>query len=126
MILGIGTDIIENNRIAEVYRQHQLRFLNRIYTPSEIEYALARINPVPYLAVRFSAKEAAFKALQVTNEFQVGWKDMEIAGKQFGPKTLIFYNDALAIINKKGINKVHFSLSHCENYSTATVILEKI
>ena len=65
MILGIGTDIIENERIAQVYHHYDKRFLNRIYTDNEIDYALSRANPIPYLAVRFSAKEAAFKALKV-------------------------------------------------------------
>ncbi|MCB1319628.1 MAG: holo-ACP synthase, partial [Leptospiraceae bacterium] len=86
MILGIGTDIIENHRIGEVYRRYGHRFLNRIFTEEEIQYAESHEDPVPYLAARFAVKEAAVKALNIQGGQGISWKDVEVVGKIFGKK----------------------------------------
>ena len=62
MILGVGIDIIEVARIASSYEKFGERFVNRILHADEIAYCLSHKNPAPFLAVRFSAKEAISKA----------------------------------------------------------------
>ena len=131
MILGLGSDIIENARIEQLYKCHKKRFLKRIFTEEECQYAFSHKDPIPYLAVRFSAKEAAVKALNLQERRErgffhksFGWKDIEISGKDFGKKKLVFHNQAHNLAEKLKIKHKHLSLSHCDTFSIATVILE--
>lgn len=124
MILGIGTDIIENERIASVYERYGDRFLQRIFTAAESEYALQHANPVPYLAARFAVKEAAIKALNLREPSGLRMIDFEVAGKIFGKKELVFHRDARRMLAERGVNRVHLSLSHTNTVSMAVVILE--
>ena len=136
MILGIGSDIIENTRIAQLYQRHGERFLERVYTKGEYEYALSHSDPIPYLAARFAAKEAAIKALssqasegteqnRKSSEWKnFGWKDIEVCGKTFGKKRLAFHKQAHELAEKLKVRHYHISLSHCDSFSIAMVILE--
>ncbi len=127
MIIGLGTDIIENLRISQLYKKHGHRFLNRLFTTEEIEYALSHNDPVPYLAARFAVKEAAIKALNLSgNGSGLTWKDIEVCGKIFGKKSLRFHNQAHKLVEKMHANQYHISLSHSDSFSMAVVILEKI
>ncbi|MCB1326905.1 MAG: holo-ACP synthase [Spirochaetales bacterium] len=125
MIVGLGTDIIENERIGEVYHRHGRRFLDRIFTEDEIEYAESHEDPVPYLAARFAVKEAAVKALNIGGATGIGWKDVEVAGKIFGKKKLLFHGRAQALALERGVNRMHVSLTHNRGLSMAVVILEQ-
>ena len=69
-----GIDIIEIDRIHSVLTQYGDRFLNKIFTPDEIQYCKGRS---PNLAGRFAAKEATMKALK-TGTRGVSWKDIEV------------------------------------------------
>lgn len=124
MILGLGTDIVENARIAEMYRRYNKRFLQRIFTEEEISYSLSHADPVPYLAARFAVKEAAVKALNLPGGAGLSWKDVEVGGKIFGKKELRFHNQTLKLAEKAGVQRMHISLSHNRDTSMAVVILE--
>ena len=126
MIMGMGTDIVENHRIREVYEKHGRRFLKRIFSDEEIEYSLSHEAPVPYLSARFAVKEAFVKALSLPGGAGLNWRDVEVSGKIFGKKQLVLHNKAKAIAEEKGANKFHISLSHSRTQSLAVVILEKI
>ncbi len=124
MILGIGTDIIENERIAGVYERRGERFLKRVFSEQEIEYALSHEDPVPYLAARFAVKEAAIKALNLRETVGLSMLDVEVAGKAFGKKHLVLKGPARRIADEMGANKFHISISHTHTMSMAIVILE--
>ncbi|MFZ2863187.1 MAG: 4'-phosphopantetheinyl transferase superfamily protein, partial [Ignavibacteriaceae bacterium] len=62
MIIGIGIDIIEIDRIKESVNKFGGAFLNKIYTQNELDYCLAKFNKYQHLAARFAAKEAIYKA----------------------------------------------------------------
>ena len=125
MIVGIGTDIVTNQRIEALYEKYEQRFLNKIYTVKEINYALSRKNPIPYLAGRFAVKEAAIKAFHSKKLLGIQWKDISVEGINSGKKELIFYNEALQIIKEMSVSSYHFSLSHSDEFSIAVVFLEK-
>lgn len=125
MILGLGTDIVENGRIARLYKRYGNRFLERLFTKEEVEYALSHCDPTPYLAARFAVKEAVVKALNLRGSTGLAWKDVEVAGKIFGKKRLVFHKQALKAINQIGARNWHISISHTHNHSIAVVILEK-
>jgi len=118
MILGLGIDIIEIERIRSVYDRWGESFLKRVFTGTEIDYCLKKRDPAASLAARFAAKEAAFKALSQAGVKVSGWKDIEIetdsAGKPF-IRTGIPFNQ-----------RCHLSLSHSKSSAVAAVIIEQI
>ena len=65
-VLGIGTDIIECLRIAQMIERHGELFINRVYTPQEIQYCQSRKMATQHFAGRWAAKEAILKALEMT------------------------------------------------------------
>src|SRR5438445_7412189 len=84
MILGVGIDIIEVERIKASFERFGERFLSRILHPSEIKYCLSHRAPAPFLAARFAGKEAISKAFGTGIGAQLGWQDMEIGRKDSG------------------------------------------
>jgi holo-[acyl-carrier protein] synthase len=62
-MLTCGVDLIEVARVRRVGEKHGEHFLQRIFTPAEVEYCSSRPNPWPHYAARFAAKEALYKAV---------------------------------------------------------------
>lgn len=125
MIVGVGVDIIEIYRLEKAIVRWRKRFLDRVFTPQEIIYCQRRKRSGQYLAVRFSAKEALLKALGIGKSLGARWKDMEIVHDRRGKPSLLLSGKALAIARRMGVNGIHLSLSHSENYALAQVVLEK-
>lgn len=123
MIIGIGTDIIEIERIAKSHRQYGDKFLNRIFTQEEIRYAMAKKDPYPSLAVRFAAKEALIKATREGKFHHFDWLEAAIDTHHNGVPHFRFQN-ALARFLENAT--VHVSLSHSQHYAAATVVIEKL
>ena len=124
MILGTGIDIIEVARIASSFEKFGERFVNRILLPDEITYCLSHKKPAPFLAARFAAKEAVSKAFGTGIGAQLGWRDMEIRRKESGEPFVILHGRGQALFEARGAKRLHVSLSHTQNYATATAILE--
>ena len=115
MILGIGTDIIEIERIKNVSNYE--RFVNRILSDKEKELFYqfkSEKRQQEFLAGRFAVKEALYKALGVLCD-QKEFIDFCILNNEQGAPYLAYPK----------IEKVHISISHCEHYATAFVIYEK-
>lgn len=123
MILGLGTDIIEVERIAAAYAKFGERFLDRVLLPNEIAYCLAHKNPAPYLAARFAAKEAIAKAFGTGIGAELGWHDMEITRKESGAPLAVLHGLGLKLFEARNANAVLISLSHTEKYAMTTAIL---
>ena len=62
-VIGIGTDIVECLRVANMIEKHEDVFIQRVYTPDEIEYCGARKAATQHYAGRWAAKEAILKAI---------------------------------------------------------------
>jgi holo-[acyl-carrier protein] synthase len=124
MILGIGIDLIEVERIENARQRHGERFLNRILLPAETAYCLSHKFPGPFLAARFAAKEAISKAFGTGIGAELGWLDMEIARKDTGEPYVILHGKAVELLAKRNARKVHITLTHTETHATAVAILE--
>jgi holo-[acyl-carrier protein] synthase len=124
MIVGIGIDIIEIERIAEVYVRHRERFAQRILTDAERAYVLRHSDPRHRLAGRWAAKEAALKALGTGLADGIGWKDCEILPDEMGKPKLFFHGKALARAKELGAERWHVTITHSETVAMAQVILE--
>ena len=124
MIVGIGIDIVEIARIAEVYIRHRERFAQRILSDAERVYVLRHADPRQRLAGRWAAKEAALKALGTGLADGIGWKDAEILNDDKGKPVLRFHGKALLRAMELGAVKFHLSITHSETVAMAQVILE--
>jgi holo-[acyl-carrier protein] synthase len=124
MILGVGIDIIEVARIQASYERFGERFLNRILHPNEIGYCLTHKVPGPFLAARFSAKEAISKAFGTGIGADLGWHDMEVGRKESGEPFVILHEGGRKLFEARGGQSVRLSISHTQHYATAVAILE--
>ena len=96
MILGIGTDLVDVERIEKVIERHGERFIARIFTPAERARAERRANPAATYAKRFAAKEACAKALGTGLRTGVFWRDIGVVNLPSGRPTLKLSGGALA------------------------------
>lgn len=122
MVRGIGIDIIEVQRIADVAERHGERFLRRIFTRLELDKTHG--NPHQYLAARFAAKEAAFKALGTGWGGGVRWVDVEIDNLPSGQPVLSLSGAARQRADAMGVDQIHLTISHTAGHAVAQVILE--
>ena len=124
-ILGIGVDIVENNRIQKSIRNPL--FTKRIYTPKELKQSKTVNNKVGYFSKRFAAKEAFSKALGTGFRSNLNFKDIEIINDKMGKPYYVKNNKIIKIIQKnlKIKNfKCFLSISDEKNYSTAFAIIQ--
>jgi holo-[acyl-carrier protein] synthase len=126
MILGIGIDIIEVDRIAKSYERFGDRFLNRILLPGEIQYCLSHKVPGPFLAARFAAKEAVSKAFGTGIGAQLSWQDMEICRKESGEPYVVLHGGGEKLLKERGARMVLISLSHTQAHAAAVAVLESL
>jgi holo-[acyl-carrier protein] synthase len=124
MVLGIGTDLAEVDRIAKSIGRFGDRFLNRIYTPAERSYALSKANSAERFAARFAAKEAGMKAIGTGWRRGVTWLDFEVMNEPSGRPTLRLSGVALKVAEGLGTKRISLSLTHTAAMAMAIVILE--
>lgn len=115
MIVGVGIDIIEVERIKKALERNP-RFLKRVFTQQEIAYSQDKKNMHQHLAARFAAKEAFFKALGR----RIGWRDVGLCNLASGKPVLDFH-----IQETLPFTKAEVSISHLKDNAAAVVILEK-
>ena len=124
MIVGLGMDLIELERIGAVYARHKERFVERILTPAERDYVLRYADPVASLAGRWAAKEAALKALGTGLAAGIGWHDVEILPDERGKPVLTLHRLAAEQARSMKADSFHVSITHSVLFAAATVILE--
>ena len=117
----LGVDIVEIGRIREAVSRWGERFLQRVYTQSEIDYCR---NRAPQLAARFAAKEATMKALGPGID-GVGWRDIEIINNQEGAPSVYLRGRARARSDELGLAPLAISLSHSREHAIASVLGER-
>ena len=123
MIKGLGVDIVKINRISRIADRWQDKFLNKVFTTSEINYCSQKKDKNQHLAARFAAKEAVVKMLG-TGFKKIGFKEIEVINDDHGKPEVILYDRTQKIASEKGIETIHISLSHEKEYAIAEVIGE--
>jgi holo-[acyl-carrier protein] synthase len=124
MIVGLGIDISEVDRIEAAITRHGQRFLNRVYTPSEIAYCEKYKNRFERYAGRFAAKEAGMKALGTGWRRGVRWVDFEVVRLASGRPTLKLHGRAQEFGARLGVANISLSITHSANTALAQVIFE--
>jgi holo-[acyl-carrier protein] synthase len=118
-IVGIGTDVVECLRIAQMIERHADLFINRVYTPAEIRYCQGRKQHTQHFAGRWAAKEAVLKALGTGWKRGISWRDIEVANEAGGRPLATLTGGAREAAEKLGIDEVMVSISHCRSHAVA-------
>ncbi|MGO2507938.1 MAG: holo-ACP synthase [Vibrio hibernica] len=123
-IVGLGTDVADIERIEKSLQRSGKAFAERILVVSEVEIFHSLKYQGRYLAKRFSAKEAASKALGTGIACGVSFQDFEIKNDELGKPFLLLHGQAQKLAQQKGVKHIHLSISDEKRYAMATVILE--
>ena len=118
MNITTGVDLIELIRVEGAIQRHGNQFLERIYTPKEIDHFKDSLES---LAVRFAAKEAVSKALG-SGIGNVNWQEIEILRDDMDAPVLNLHGKALQRAELLGFRKWSVSLSHTDRYAVAFVV----
>ncbi|HSV87187.1 MAG TPA: holo-ACP synthase [Bacteroidales bacterium] len=124
MILGLGTDIIEVDRVRKTMEADP-GFRYKIFSPAEIEYCHSKAYPFRHYAVRFCAKEAFLKAAGTGLNAGIKLSEIEVVVEPTGKPFIQLIGEAKEFFGKFGFLKIHVSLSHLSDISVAVVIIEK-
>lgn len=123
-IVGIGTDIVETDRIRRLLARHGDRFLARLLTGDERRELESVADAAPYVARRFAAKEAAAKALGTGIADGVSFQDFNIGHDARGRPLLRLEGRAREIARRSGVSGVHLSISDERSHAVAFVVLD--
>ena len=124
MIFGTGIDIVETERIREIYKRWHKRFLNRVLREEEIKYCLSQNDTAQCIAARVAGKEAISKAFGTGIGAQLGWHDIEIVHQPKGRPTVKLHRRGKILLLEQGGKSVHVSLSHNGGQAAAMAVLE--
>lgn len=118
-IAGIGTDIVEVIRIAQMIEKHGEVFLERVFTAREIAYCRARKHATEHYAGRWAAKEAILKCLGTGWAKGISWTDMEVRNDFSGAPRVGLFGAARERADTLGITDIWITISHCRAYAVA-------
>jgi len=125
-IFGIGTDIVNIERMKKSMNKKGDLFKRKIFSKKEINYCESKNKPVSYYAKRYAAKEALSKALGTGIRKSISFKNIEISNDNFGKPTISLKGSTASYLKKK-LNKkkylIHLSLSDDDPWAQATVII---
>lgn len=126
MILGIGVDIVDLERIRGMLeRVGAERLCARLLTSAERDYCLRGGDPVSRIAARVAAKEATFKALAGSIEARgIGWREMEVSHDAHRRPHMTLHGRAADRARVLGVRRVHLSMTHGDTSAVAMAVAE--
>ena len=125
MIVGLGIDLVEIDRIARLVMARGDHAVHRLFTDAEAAYALTQSLPARHFAARFAAKEAAYKALAGTEGARgIGWRDIEVVREWDGRPALRFHARAAERAEELRVTRALVTLTHSNLTAGAVVVLE--
>jgi holo-[acyl-carrier protein] synthase len=124
VIIGMGVDLAEVERVKAAIERHGETFLRRVYTAAEQEYCEGFRNKYERYAGRFAAKEAAMKALGTGWRRGVRWVDFEVVREVGGRPGIRLDGEARKIADGIGVKRIALSITHTEAMALAQVVME--
>ena len=124
MIYGIGIDVIQPHRVARLLEKYGDRFVQRVLTPLERPRYEKTKQHVLFLANRFAAKEAFSKAMGTGFRYPVTLQCISVVQNSAGKPSLAFNEALTELVNSRGINGHHLTISDESNLACACVVLE--
>ncbi|MCX6579004.1 MAG: holo-ACP synthase [Candidatus Aminicenantes bacterium] len=123
MIKGTGIDIIDIPRIKKKTTEDP-RFIEKLFTETEIAYCESKYRKEIHYAARFAAKEAFFKAMGTGWRNGMKWTDISIENDDLGKPDIKLQGKTLENFKEKNFENIHLSISHTREYAVAFVIIE--
>lgn len=124
MVVGLGTDLIEIERVQQSLDRFGERFMQKIFTEGEIAYCQRKKQAAESFASRFAAKEATAKALGTGISRGIAWKEIEVRREAGERPTLHLNGRAAERAAAMGVRHFHLSLTHSREVAMAVVIAE--
>ncbi len=121
-IAAHGIDMVDCERLGEMIDRYGSRFLNRVFTPTELEYCQGRKRRIEHLAGRFAAKEAVMKVLGTGLRRGVNWTDIEIVNEPSGRPKVTLTGRCLEIAEEKNLTEIVISISHIATHAIASAV----
>ena len=121
-IVGLGTDIVEVPRIAQMVERHGESFLQRVFTANEIAYCQQRKLDAEPFAGRWAAKEAVMKVLGTGFVQGTHFPEIEVLAEASGRPRIVLHGATAELAQTLGIGDILITISHCRAYATATAI----
>jgi holo-[acyl-carrier protein] synthase len=125
VMISLGCDVIEINRIKGVLERQGERFLDRVFTDEEKTYCMAQAIPELHFAARFAAKEAISKCFTTGIDAHFGWKSASITHGDRSEPIVVLDEKARLLLQAVGASRVMVSLSHSETVAMAVAALVK-
>jgi len=122
MVLGVGIDLVERERVLRLMEHYGERFLSRILTATE--RAALHGDAGSFVAARIAGKEAAFKALGTGWAQGVTWRQIEIPRAASGAPGIRMFGAARERMAAAGATRAWISLTHSRSHAAAVVVLE--
>lgn len=123
ILIGIGTDLIEVERVRGVLERQGERFLNRVFTDEERAYCGSMKYPHKHYAARFAAKEAVSKCFGTGIGVELGWRSVSIYHGPRHQPLVRLDEQGQALLRHVGATHVHVSLSHTDTMAMAVAVL---
>jgi len=125
VILGLGVDIVEIDRMRHMLEANGDRLIDRVFSEGEKRYAQAHVDPAMHFAARAAAKEATYKALSGNPLARaVGWREIEVLLREDGAPYLALHGRAEQRAAEMGVSRALVSLTHSKTAAVAVVVLE--
>jgi holo-[acyl-carrier protein] synthase len=125
MIYGIGTDLVENDRIRGVIQRWGNKFINRVFSEEEIKYCNRHADRYVHFGARFAIKESFLKAAGVGLGRGIKLIEIQVLNEESGKPCLFLTGGARQFYEKAEIQRSHITITHTKKYAAAVVILEK-
>jgi holo-[acyl-carrier protein] synthase len=124
LIYGVGTDLVEIGRVERALARFGERFAERILCEPELRRFREHAKPAAYLAKRFAAKEAFTKALGTGIRAPANWHGVWVSNQRSGKPQLEYSAALAALLETRGVQRAHLTLTDERGMAAATVILE--
>ncbi len=126
LLLGLGCDVIEVDRVRRAVERQGERFLARVFTEDERAYCRSKAHPFPHYAARFAAKEAVSKCFTTGIGAELSWKSVSIRNGTRGEPLVTLDDQGLQLLHSIGGSEVRVSLSHTEGVAMAVAAIVRL
>lgn len=123
VLIGLGCDVIEVERVRGVLARQGERFLARVFTADERAYCAGKAHPHKHLAARFAAKEAVSKCFTTGIGAELGWKSVSVRSGPRAQPLIELDERGRELLRAAGGTHVLVSLSHTETLAMAVAAL---
>lgn len=125
ILIGLGADLVDVERIRGVHERQGDRFLDRVFTDEERTYCFGMKIPYPHLAARFAAKEAVSKAFTTGIGAELGWKSISVYHGERHEPLVRLDEKGERLLKEVGASRVLLTLSHTQTAAMAVAALIK-